>query len=102
MEKYTIEIISAEVSKKMGVFTDVITHLIYQYILDIDGIKESLCFRTELNPPIKKGFIKIDNLNKEILSTWIEADEIEKHKIQLKEYHNQKQAIETYIHIPKI
>lgn len=101
MEEYKIQIISAEVSKKMGVLENVITHLIWQYILDIDGIKESLCFRTELDPPVKKGFIKIDDLNKEIMVKWIEGTNLESNQAQLKEYHTQKQKIETYIFTPK-
>lgn len=103
METYKIDIISAEVSKKMGVMQNVITHLIWQYIIDIDGKKESLCFRTVLDPPKKKTFIEITEIDKQIMATWIEAStDIVSAKIQLKEFFDNQQEKETYIFIPKV
>lgn len=102
MEDFKIKIISTEVAKKIDKLDNVITHIIWQYILDSNGIKESLCFRTALEPPVKKSFIKLDKIVKDTLIEWVKADiEFQTYTDQLIEYHGQKENPTSFIFTPK-
>lgn len=101
MEDFKINIISCEVARKISTLENVITHIIWQYSLEVNGIKESLVYRTILNPPKKKGFIKISDIEKTKLEEWIkESTNLEDATLQLRLFHADQNNKETFIYIP--
>jgi hypothetical protein len=101
MENFEIKIISCEVDRKISTLENVITHVIWQYILDLNGIKESLVFRTILNPPKKKGFIKITEVDSLIIKGWVlDAIDLEATQKELRDFHSLQNNKETYIFTP--
>ena len=103
MEDFEIKIISCEVARVIDKMENVITHVIWQYILDLNGIKESLIFRTILNPPKKKGFIKITDVDKLLIKGWVlDSIDLNETQNQLREFHGEKNNKEVYIYTPSI
>ena len=103
MENFEIKIISCEVDRKVATMENVITHIIWQYSLEVNGITESLVYRTILNPPKKKGFVKITDVEKTLMQQWItEATDMNEASQQLREFHADQNNKETFIYIPSI
>ena len=102
MEDFKIDIISCEVARKLATLENVITHIIWQYSLEVNGIKESLVYRTILNPPKKKTFVKITEVEKTLMELWIkESTNLEDATLQLRLFHADQNNKETFIYIPK-